>query len=162
MHKGPDWLAGYLYRDRFVVQGLDPSRVLIAVAEPALRTQIYARLLDHDVFSDTATDGAHALALLEARPYAVVLLDIDLQAASAERLVEQIGRLPRGRRPVVLVLGSTGAARSLDVDVVQVILRKPVNLAHLAEIVGSCIRAASVSRPAAGPEAMRTREEPAA
>ncbi len=140
----------------------DDSRVLIAAADPGLRQQLYKRLLDENVFSDMAADGAHALERLATMPYAVVLLDIDLPVVSADRVVDAIGRMPERRRPVVLVLASSSAARSLDVDVVQVVLRKPLNLKHVAEMVSSCIRAAGEPSAAPKPVVKRVDDKPAA
>lgn len=141
-------------------QEFDSSRVLIASADTSLRHQVYRRLLDRNIFSDMAADVTFALQHLGTTVYGVVLLDLSL--GLADRIVELIGALPQRRRPVVLVLASPADAHSLDVEVVQVVLRKPVNLHHLAEIVSSCIRVAGEAPSASSPKSAGSNEESAA
>jgi hypothetical protein len=51
----------------------------------------------------------------------------------------------RDERPVVLVLAANPtSARSLDVDVVQIVLRKPIALRQTVELIRSCVYSASV------------------
>ena len=123
------------------------ARVLIADADPGVRRELYQRLLDAEVFADTVADGRDALEKLSESAYAVVILDVSLPLISTERLLAHIAMMPGEDRPVVLVLAGRGTAMSLDVDVVQIVLRKPCDLAQLAEIVRSCVR--STADPAA-------------
>lgn len=46
-------------------------------------------------------------------------------------------------RPVVLVLAAGTVARSVDVDLVQIVLRKPCNIVQLADLVRSCVTTAT-------------------
>ena len=122
----------------------DRSRVLIADADSGLRLRLHKRLLDISVFSDPVADGKEALSKLQERPYSVVLLDPALpQGASAEQVLRLISSFPAEQRPVVLLLASGAVAKTFDVDLIQVVLRKPCDIAQLAEIVGSCVRASS-------------------
>lgn len=116
------------------------ARVLIADADPAVRRNLYKRLLDAEVFADCVADGKMALEALANTNYSVVVLDLGLSQVSSERVLAAIARIPSNARPVVLVLAGRSAARSLDVDVVQIVLRKPFNLAQLSEIVESCAK----------------------
>lgn len=119
----------------------DGSRVLIADGDAGLRRRLYKLLLDADVFSDPVADGKEALATLQEKQYSVVLLDPALpQAGAAEQILQVISSLPTEQRPVVLVLAAGNVARSFDVDLVQVVLRKPCDVLQLAEIVSSCVR----------------------
>lgn len=122
------------------------ARVLIADADAVLRRNLNKRLLDAEVFADCVADGRMALEALEASSYAVVILDLALLHVSSERVLEAIAAMPPASRPVVLVLAARSDARSLDVDVVQIVLRKPCNLAQLSEIVQSCVKSAGESR----------------
>lgn len=121
------------------------ARVLIADADPVVRRNLHKRLLDAEVFADCVEDGKMALDALVASHYAVVVLDLAIPQVSSERVLASIAALPAATRPVVLVLAPRGAARSLDVEVVQIVLRKPCDLAQLAEIVRSCVRSAAES-----------------
>lgn len=121
----------------------DPrARVLIADGDPTLQRNLEKRLLDAEVFADSVADGRTALEALEHAHYAVVILDLELTHVSSERVLEAIAAMAPSRRPVVLVLAGR-SARSLDVDVVQIVLRKPCNLAQLSEIVQSCVKSAA-------------------
>jgi DNA-binding NtrC family response regulator len=115
-------------------------RVLIADADAGLRRGLNQRLADAEVSADIVSEGKEAIEKLNASSYAVVVLDLGLPQAGAERILDLIGATPKERRPVVLVTATPGAARSLDVDVVQIVLRKPCDLAQLSEIVESCVR----------------------
>ena len=122
---------------------LPSDRVLLADGDPGLRRQIRKRLLDVNVYADSVDDGSAALDLLQQRSYAVVLLGLLLPNRGAERVLEHIRKTDRGSRPVVLMVGEPSAARSLDVDLVQIVLRTPCNLTQLADMIQSCVRSAS-------------------
>ena len=122
------------------------ARVLVADADPGLRHNLSKRLLDAEVFADCVADGKMALDALATSKYAVVVLDVTLPQLNSERVLDAIAAMPAGTRPVVLVLAPRSSARSLDVEVVQIVLRKPCNLAQLAEIVQSCVKSAAELR----------------
>src|SRR6476469_1146746 len=122
------------------------TRVLIADADSGLRRGLYKRLIDAEVFADSVADAREALELLTSASYAVVVLDLALPQAGAERLLDALGSMSRAARPVVLVLSPAGVARSLDVEVVQIVLRKPCDLAQLSAIVQSCVRSAAATK----------------
>ena len=136
--------------------------MLIADADPGLCRNLSRRLVDGEVFADCVADGRKALEALGASSYAVVVLDLALPQVNSERILDFIAALPAGVRPVVLVLASRGAARSLDVDVVQIVLRKPCDLTQLSEIVQSCVRSAGAARrQEATPQPMLPIQRPA-
>lgn len=121
--------------------GAEIPRVLIADGDSALRRQLYSALLNLDVFSDCVQSTAEAAAKLAEESYGVVVVDVALPNGDVERVIERIGALPLGKRPVVLVLAANPeAARALDVEIVQIVLRKPVNLPQLVDVVRSCTR----------------------
>lgn len=116
------------------------QRVLIADADPQLRHLLYTALLAVDVFSDCVSTVPDALEKLSGDAYGVVLVDIGLPGGHAEQIVACIAAFDRSVRPVVLVLASNPtAARSLDVDVVQIVLRKPLALRHTVDLIKSCV-----------------------
>jgi len=119
-------------------------RVLIADSDPQLRHLVFSELLAVDVFSDCVSNVADALEKLREEPYGVVVVDVGLPGGDAEQIVAQIGELPRNERPVVLVLATNPtSARSLDVDIVQIVLRKPIALRQTVELIRSCVNSAS-------------------
>ena len=122
------------------------ARVLIADADPGLRRQLYKRLLDAGLFADSVADSQAALEQLHQRSYAVILLDLRLSGAGAERILEFVSSDTRGARPVILVMSDASGGRSLDVDLVQIVLRKPCNIYQLAEMIQSCVRSTTARR----------------
>lgn len=126
--------------------------MLIADSDPQLRQLLYAALLAVDVFADGVSTVPDAVAKLNEEPYGVVLVDIALPGGKAEQIVSRIAEIHRDTRPVVLVLASNpSSARSLDIDVVQIVLRKPLALRSTVELIRSCVQSAS-ARPVAGEE----------
>lgn len=125
--------------------GADSRRVLIADADMALRQQLFSALLDLDVYSDCVNTTTDALEKLAAEVYGVVVIDVGLPNGDVERVIERIAQIPVHQRPVVLVLAANPEfARTLDVEIVQIVLRRPVNLPQLIDVIKSCIRSAAV------------------
>jgi DNA-binding response OmpR family regulator len=119
-------------------------RVLIADGDAAVRQQLYSALLQHDIFSDCVLTTDDALQKLNERPYGVVVLDIALPPGNVAGVIERIAAQPSAERPVVLILAThPEATRSLDVEIVQIVLRKPVVLSQLVDLVRSCLRSAA-------------------
>jgi DNA-binding NtrC family response regulator len=136
------------------------ARVLIADADAVVRRKLSKCLLDSEVFADCVADGKLALEALDTSNYAVVVLDLALPPGNAERILGVVGAMPVASRPVVLVLAGRGAARSLDVEVVQIVLRKPCDLTQLSQIVESCVRSTDVRRSEPDVPPARPRQQP--
>ena len=118
--------------------------MLIADADPQLRELLFSALLAVDVFSDCVSSVQDALNKLDEEPYGVVLVDIGLPGGNAEDVVSRIAHLHPDARPVVLVLAANpAAARSLDIDIVQIVLRKPLALRSTVGLIRSCAQSAS-------------------
>ncbi len=126
------------------------SRVLIADTDAGLREQLYARLLDLEVFSDCVSNAPDALGKLEESGYSLVVADVGLPDGGIEQIVARIASMKDGqRRPIVLVLASKPeAAHGLDVEIVQIVLRRPVDMSQLIDLVRSCLRSAAAPRRA--------------
>ena len=123
--------------------GADRRRVLIADSDRTLRQQLYAALLENDIFSDCVATVGDALEKLGSDAYALVVFDVSLPDGAAEDVIGRIRSLPLKQRPVVIALAPQPAsARGLDVDIVQIVLRRPVILSHLVELVRNCVRTA--------------------
>lgn len=129
--------------------GADVSRVLIADGDAALRQHLSGALWNFHVSSDTVTSTEEALAKLAEHEYGVVVIDVALARGDVERVIACIESMPALQRPVVLVLAANPeSARSLDVEIVQIVLRRPVNLPQLVDVVRSCIRSHTRARDA--------------
>ena len=122
------------------------SRVLIADSDPHLRQLLYGALLAADVFSDCVASVPDALQKLREETYGLLLVDVALPGGDPEEIVSAIATLQHQLRPVVLVLASNPAeARSLDVDIVQIVLRKPLALRQTVELIRSCVNSTAVA-----------------
>jgi DNA-binding response OmpR family regulator len=124
------------------------QRVLIADADSELRRRLYTRLLDADVYSDTVADGPAAIEKLEERRYAVIVLDLALPTVDGLKLLERLRVRPQDEWPIVLALVGRGAIPNVDVDLVQIAIRKPVDTVQLADMIESCVRIVADRRDA--------------
>ena len=130
--------------------GADVSRVLIADGDAGLRQQLFSALLGLDVYADMVSNTDDTLSKLNEQEYGVVVVDVALPFGDVERVIAHIESLPMALRPVVLVLAANPEpARSLDVEIVQIVLRRPVNLPQLVDVVRSCIRSHARARDGA-------------
>ena len=113
-------------------------RVMILGADPGLRRQLNRKLVDAGIPVDCVEDVRAAIGSLRAETYSVMLIDLSLPPGG-ERVLDCVQALRPAKRPVVLVLSDSASARSLDVEVVQIVLRKPHNPGYLAELIQSCV-----------------------
>ena len=118
------------------------SRVLIADTDRRLRTQLYTRLLDLEVFSDSVATANEALESRRDHAYGLILLDVEMPNDEAYALMDAVRRLPRAQRPMIVATASSQSKPNIDPELVQIILRKPLRLADVAEIIRSCIGSA--------------------
>jgi DNA-binding NtrC family response regulator len=118
--------------------------VLIAEEDAETRRSICAALQRRDLSCDAAPNAEGAIECLSHNNYAVVLLDL---STSYEEVFEALNaadprRVSTTRKPIVVVLISFDARRGLPVmgEGVHALLRKPVELRDLVELVAGCIR----------------------
>ncbi|HYI12259.1 MAG TPA: hypothetical protein VEK57_24615 [Thermoanaerobaculia bacterium] len=129
------------------------SRVLIADSDLSLRQQLYSALLSQDIYSDCVGTTTDALTKLGEEEYGVVLLDLTMPSGDLDEVIARIATFPLVRRPVVLVLAANPlAARSLDVEIVQIVLRRPVYLSQLVDVIRNCVRSTVLRRHVEVPE----------
>lgn len=114
--------------------------MLIAEADGAVRRRLFKALLDRDLYSDSAADAAEVFERLGHRPYTLVILDLALPGATTEEVLARFRDLPSADRPIVIVLGNPDGARGLDHELVQIVLRRPVELTQLADLAESCLK----------------------
>lgn len=123
----------------------DSSRVLIADRDIEVRQQLSRALLEIDIFSDCVGTTADAVARLDSDRYGVIVIDTELPPGDIEGVIRRVAEMASGERPVVLALAAAPEkARSLDTDIVQIVLRRPILLRQLLALVSSCLRGTAV------------------
>ncbi len=123
--------------------GAEGRRVLIADGDMPLRQQLFSALLENDIYSDCVANTAEAIRKLNEETYGLIVIDVALPEGDVDKVIARIHQMPLALRPVVLVLAAKPeAARTLDVDIVQIVLRRPVVVSQLVELVRSCLRSA--------------------
>ncbi|MEK6371669.1 MAG: response regulator [Acidobacteriota bacterium] len=125
-------------------------RVLIADGDATVRAALFRALLDRGVFCDCVASGGDAISRLGEQRYALVLLDFSLPHAGAAAVVESLRVMPSAERPMVIATAAgADSARDpsslallragSDTDLVQMILRRPIEVLDVAELVGACL-----------------------
>ena len=81
-----------------------PDIVLIADDDQAVLTMLYKVVRSNGIEADTAASGEEALALLEQKPYDLLLLDVNMHGMDGFQVVQAIRR--RGLKlPLIIVSG---------------------------------------------------------
>jgi DNA-binding response OmpR family regulator len=109
--------------------------------EPAIRALV-AKIVDRAGFPvDSARDGAEAIEKLDAREYAVVVVDLMMPNIDGFGLIEYL-KTRRNERPAVIVIsaGDPGAFRQLDGAMVHSIVRKPFDIDVLGDLITAAAR----------------------
>ena len=89
------------------------------------------------------TDGAVALRALQTRPPDLILLDLRLPGADGGKIFRQLRQQPRTRKMPVLFISGATTYELYDSGIEDgVLLRKPVNLNTLLQVVRTHLQAA--------------------
>lgn len=134
------------------------ANVLIVEDDDTIRRLLVEYLKQHSYVNvEGARDGVEALHLLSTRPYRVVVLDVMMPKMSGIDLLDSVKALASDPslkaletpRPAAVVITAT-AASALPSDVleqrfpelVRAVLRKPLDMSELAELVEKLLREA--------------------
>ena len=141
-----------------------PDIVLIADDDQAVLTMLYKVVRSNGIEADTAASGEEALALLEQKPYDLLLLDVNMHGMDGFQVVQAIRR--RGLRlPIIIVSGRKedyDTLYGLDIGADDYVT-KPFNPVTLGAKVKALIRRSRNHLPgvdsviAAGPFQYNTR-----
>lgn len=116
-------------------------RVLIIDVDSDVRRRLSLKLLRNKVRADAVSNANDAIDSLGQRAYAFVLLDTALAGRGVAEVLERVAAMPVNERPIIVVTAtSIDSARGLDVELVQIVLRKPIDVDAVAELIGSCVR----------------------
>ena len=109
------------------------KRLLVVDDEKPIR-QLLARIAQRAGFEvDTAIDGQQALEMLQAKPYAIAIVDLMMPRLSGYELLQKIATI--NPRPVVLVATAmaNGDVASLDDSMVRRVIKKPFDVNAVAK-----------------------------
>jgi DNA-binding response OmpR family regulator len=113
-------------------------RVLLVDGDELVRTLLSKALLDRDVVCDTAVSARDALLQLGAQPYALVLLHHEME--DSDSVLQCIHSIPVVQRPIVLVTAEVRSPKdSIDTELVQIIIRRPLRVAEVAGMIRACL-----------------------
>jgi DNA-binding response OmpR family regulator len=127
--------------------GPDAPNVLVVDDEPAIRALV-AKIVERAGFPvDSARDGAEAIARLEEKSYAVLVVDLMMPNVDGFALIEYV-RKRGGARPAIIVVsaGDSAALRRLDGSMVHSILRKPFDIDVLGDLITAAARSMAAER----------------
>ena len=114
--------------------------ILIVEDDAAVVSSLREALADNDVTVDSAETAEQATALLDARPYCGLVLDLVLQTSSGFDVLHHISRTGL-KVPTIVITGKLPeyVREMLDADNVKLVFPKPVEPRLLAAIVlGLC------------------------
>ena len=110
------------------IEPLPCHRALVVEDDPAIRKLVEKLLLRRGITIDTAHDGKDAIAKIESTGYSVIVLDLMLPEVNGYEVIAYI-KSHNMRVPVVVVSAvSQQALKSLDFDVVKVVISKPFDV----------------------------------
>lgn len=115
------------------------KRILVVDDDDAIRALLFTILRKRGFKVDSARSGVEAMARCASCRYAVMLLDMMMPMMSGYEVLEEMGKKPRGERPVIIVLTAGIEPRNLPADVVAGTIRKPFDIELLADTVSACL-----------------------
>ncbi|MGH9422623.1 MAG: hypothetical protein ACRD3J_21785, partial [Thermoanaerobaculia bacterium] len=116
----------------------DDPHVLLVDGDEQVRVLLSKALLARDVICISSPSAADALRLLAAQHYALVLLQIEI--SGSESVLEVIRSLPAASRPLVMVTAEVRSPKeSIDTQLVQIIIRRPLRIEEVAGLIRSCL-----------------------
>ena len=117
-------------------QRLERRRVLIADDDPDVRVLCTTALSRAGYEVEAAADGRDALLKVEHNTYHAVLLDLSMPYVHGATLLSILGQTkPEMLRRVLVITGATEAAIDPIIGVVGAVLRKPLSVDTLIQVV---------------------------
>jgi len=107
-------------------------RILVVDDEPAVRVFLAAFLEQYEFAVRTAPDSTSALALLQAEPVDVILVDLNMPGISGVEMAVEVRRI-NPHIPIALITGTPAAVQpvTLKQTGISLVFAKPFNLDEL-------------------------------
>lgn len=120
----------------------DEARVLVVDDEAAIRALV-ARIIERAGFPvDVAASGLEAIEKIDARPYAVLVVDLMMPQVDGYAVIDHVRSID-APRPVIIVItaGDSAAIRRLDGAMVHSVIRKPFDIEVLSDLIAAAAKA---------------------
>lgn len=130
------------------------KRILIVDDDLQLARLIKRELEARGFDVDIAENGIRALGFLSQMKYSVIILDLWMPELSGVELLEHLKIMQK--KPVVIVVTGGIVPESLDASIVSLVMRKPLDAAHLAELCDKISANYGNERAGAGSNGDRT------
>ena len=112
-------------------------RALVVEDDPAIRRLVEKLLHRRGIAIDTAHDGKEAIAKLQRNGYSIIVLDLMLPEMNGFEVIAYM-KSTELRVPVVVVSAvSQQALKSLDYDVVKLVISKPFDVHEFTEKIAA-------------------------
>jgi hypothetical protein len=103
------------------------ARVLLVDADEQVRASLCSALLNRDVFEQ-----------LGQRRYALMLLQLEIPGV--EDVLDHVHSLPDRPRPMVIMTADVRSSKdTIDTEIVQIIIRRPLKIAEVAGMIRACL-----------------------
>jgi DNA-binding NtrC family response regulator len=113
-------------------------RVLIIEDHEALRATLFTVLRHQPLSVDTAATAQAALDKVMTCDYALILIDMDLSAGSADTFLSEFHQLRPEATSFIIAVRDPGKDAVIDPTMVAAILNKPLEIDTLADVVREC------------------------
>lgn len=112
--------------------------MLVVDDEPTIRALV-AKIVERAGYSvDVARDGADAIAQLEQRSYAVLVVDLMMPILDGYAVIDWVKQHATPKPAIIVVTaGDSAAMRRLDGAVVHSVIRKPFDVDVLSDMIAA-------------------------
>lgn len=113
-------------------------RVLIIEDQDVLRAMLFTILRHQPLSVDTARSADEALVKVGECDYALILIDMDLEARDAESFLTRFRQQRPESTTFIIAARDPNRNKPLDSGIVSAVLSKPLEIDTLADVVREC------------------------
>ncbi len=113
-------------------------RVLIIEDHEILRAMLFTVLRHQPLGVDTAVSASDAMEKVRTCDYALILIDMDLNAGGAESFLSDFRAAKPEATTFVIAVRDPNKEAFIDPNIVSAILNKPLEINTLADVVREC------------------------
>lgn len=118
---------------------MSEKRILVVDDDDAIRALLLTIFRRRGFKVDTAKTGVDAMNHCAQCHYAVMLLDLMMPRMNGYEVLDEMAKLPRERRPLIIVLTAGTEPRNLPADLIAGTVRKPFDIELLVDTISACL-----------------------